>query len=215
MTGPKTDPMAGPMTGPMTGVMPAAMLRSPVITRLPTGYPLLDNVLGGGWPVGVLTELLVARHASGELGLLSPALALLTTASWVILVAPPWLPYAPGLCWQGLALNRVLMVRVRQPPEALWAAEEILRSGGCAGVIAWVEAAATHRTGHTLLQRLHLLAARQQAWVVLIRSVRFRSERSPAPLRLQVLCPSAATLQLDIFKNGWRGAGTVSVERRF
>ena len=203
------------MSGPMSGVLPAAMLRSPVITRLPTGYPLLDNLLGGGWPVGMLTELLVPGHASGELGLLSPALALLTTASWVILVAPPWIPYAPGLCWQGLTLNRVLMVRVRQPPEALWAAEEILRSGACAGVIAWVEAATAHRIGHTLLQRLHLLAGRQQAWVVLIRSARFRSERSPAPLRLQVLCPSAATLQLDIFKNGWRGAGTVSVERRF
>lgn len=202
------------MSGPMSGVLPAAMLRSPVITRLPTGYPLLDNLLGGGWPVGMLTELLVPGHASGELGLLSPALALLTTASWVILVAPPWIPYAPGLCWQGLTLNRVLMVRVRQPPEALWAAEEILRSGACAGVIAWVEAATAHRIGHTLLQRLHLLAGRQQAWVVLIRSARFRSERSPAPLRLQV-CPSAATLQLDIFKNGWRGAGTVSVERRF
>jgi hypothetical protein len=203
------------MTGPMTGVIPAAMLRSPVITRLPTGYPLLDNLLGGGWPVGMLTELLVTGHASGELGLLSPALARLTTASWVILVAPPWIPYAPGLCWQGLTLKRVLMVRVRQPPETLWAAEEILRSGARAAVIAWVEATATHRTGHTLLQRLHLLANRQQAWVVLIRSARFRRERSPAPLRLQVLCPSPDTLQLDIFKNGWRGAGTVSVERRF
>ena len=203
------------MTGPIAGVKPAAMLRSPVITRLPTGYPLLDNFLGGGWPVGVLTELLVTGHASGELGLLSPALARLTTASCVILVAPPWIPYAPGLCWQGLTLKRVLMVRVRQPPETLWAAEEILRSGACAAVIAWVEATAAHRIGHTLLQRLHLLANRQQAWVVLIRSARFRRDRSPAPLRLQVLSPSPGTLQLDIFKNGWRGAGTVSVERRF
>lgn len=207
--------MTVPMTGPIAGVKPAAMLRSPVITRLPTGYPLLDNFLGGGWPVGVLTELLVTGHASGELGLLSPALARLTTASCVILVAPPWIPYAPGLCWQGLTLKRVLMVRVRQPPETLWAAEEILRSGACAAVIAWVEATAAHRIGHTLLQRLHLLANRQQAWVVLIRSARFRRDRSPAPLRLQVLSPSPGTLQLDIFKNGWRGAGTVSVERRF
>ena len=199
----------------MTGVIPAALLRSPVITRLPTGSPLLDNLLGGGWPVGMLTELLVTGHASGELGLLSPALARLTTASWVILVAPPWIPYAPGLYWQGLTLKRVLMVQVRQPPETLWAAEEILRSGACAAVIAWVPATATHRTGHTLLQRLHLLANRQQAWVVLIRSARFRRERSPAPLRLQVLCSSPDTLQLDIFKNGWRGAGAVSVERRF
>jgi hypothetical protein len=132
-----------------------------------------------------------------------------------MLIAPPWIPYAPGLCWQGLTLNRVLMVRVRQPPEALWAMEEVLRSGACAGVIAWVGTMGTHRAGHTLLQRLHLLAGKQQAWAVLIRAARCRRERSPARLRLQLLCPSPATLQLEIFKNGWRGAGTVTVDRRF
>ena len=138
---------------------------APVITRLPTGFPALDHLLGGGWPTGMLTELLVAGHGSGELGLLSPALARLTThtqpsvaGGWVMLIAPPWIPYGPGLCWQGFALNRVLMVRVRQPPEALWAMEEALRSGACNGVIAWVGTTATQRAGHSLLQRLHLLA---------------------------------------------------------
>ena len=212
---------------------------APVITRLPTGFPALDHLLGGGWPTGTLTELLVpsygsSGYGSGELGLLSPALARLTTApvkaqtttptttlfppvtdGWVMLIAPPWIPYAPGLCWQGLTLDRVLMVRVRQPPEALWAMEEVLRSGACTGVIAWVGSIATHRAGHTLLQRLHLLAGKQQAWAVLIRAARCRRERSPARLRLQLLCPSPATLQLEIFKNGWRGAGTVTVDRRF
>jgi hypothetical protein len=195
---------------------------------VPTGFPALDHLLGGGWPTGMLTELLVAGHGSGELGLLSPALARLTThththtqtqppvaGGWVMLIAPPWIPYGPGLCWQGLALNRVLMVSVRQPLEALWAMEEALRSGACAGVIAWVGMTATHRAGHSLLQRLHLLAGKQQAWAVLIRAARCRRERSPARLRLQLLCPSPATLQLEIFKNGWRGAGTVTVERRF
>ena len=108
-----------------------------------------------------------------------------------MLIAPPWIPYAPGLCWQGLALNRVLMVRVRQPPEALWAMEETLRSGACAGVIAWVGTTATQRAGHSLLQRLHLLAGKQQAWAVLIRAARCRRERSPARLRLQLLCSIA------------------------
>jgi len=169
----------------------------------------------------MLTELLVAGHGSGELGLLSPALARLTTqhppvaGSWVMLIAPPWIPYAPGLYWQGLALNRVLMVSVRQPLEALWAMEEALRSGACAGVIAWPGTTAAHQAGHSLLQRLHLLAGKQQAWAVLIRAARCRGERSPARLRLQLLYLSPTTLQVEIFKNGWRGAGTVIVERRF
>lgn len=171
----------------------------------------------------MLTELLVPRHGSGELGLLSPALARLTSdtssdtpARWVMLIAPPWIPYAPGLCWQGLALDRVLMVRVRRPPEVLWAMDETLRSGACAGVIAWwAGTAAVQRVGHSLLQRLHLLAGRQQAWAVLIRTARFRRQRSPARLRLEIQSLSPDTLQVEIFRNGWRGAGAVTVERRF
>ena len=210
-----------------TPVFSAPVVSVPAISRLPTGFPALDHLLGGGWPLGMLTELLVSGHGSGELGLLSPALAILTArvaaptmappraGSWVMLIAPPWIPYGPGLCWQGLALNRVLMVSVRQPLEALWAMEEALRSGACAGVITWLGTTAAYRVGHSLLQRLHLLAGKQQAWAVLIRAARCRGERSPARLRLQLLYLSPTTLQLEIFKNGWRGAGTVIVERRF
>jgi hypothetical protein len=201
-------------------------LASPVSPRIPTGFPALDALLGGGWPTGMLTELLVSRHGTGELGLLSPALARLTRdtsgdtsrdapARWVMLIGPPWIPYAPGLCWQGLVLDRVLMVRVRRPPEVLWAMDETLRSGACAGVIAWAGTAAVQRPGHALLQRLHLLAGRHQAWAVLIRTARFRRQRSPARLRLEILSASPDTLQVEIFRNGWRGAGAVTVERRF
>jgi hypothetical protein len=209
------------------------MWAAPIFPRIPTGFPVLDALLGGGWPTGMLTELLVSRHGSGEFGLLSPALARLTTAGatatdaaahdaasdtnarWVMLIAPPWIPYGPGLCWQGLALDRVLMVRVRQPPEVLWAMDETLRSGTCAGVIAWAGTTAVQGAGHSLLQRLHLLAGRQQAWAVLIRTARSRRQRSPARLRLELLSPSPGTLQIEIFKHGWRGTGVVTVERRF
>lgn len=201
-----------------------SLLASPIFPRIPTGFPALDALLGGGWPTGMLTEVLVARHGSGELGLLNPALAWLTTAAhdvtsnanarWVMLIAPPWIPYAPGLCWQGLALDRVLMVRARRPPEVLWAMDETLRSGACAGVIAWAGTTAVQRAGHSLLQRLHLLAGKQQAWAVLIRTARFRRQRSPARLRLE-LSSSPDMLQIEIFRNGWRGTGAVTVERRF
>ena len=32
-----------------------------------TGFKNLDRVLGGGWPVGVLTELLLDSYGIGEL----------------------------------------------------------------------------------------------------------------------------------------------------
>lgn len=194
----------------------------PVAARIPSGFPGLDALLGGGWPTGLLTEVLVPDAGTLELGLLCPALARVTGADpapavprRVMLIAPPWIPYAPGLGWQGLPPERVLTVRVRQPPEALWAMEETLRSGVCAAVIAWVTTTAAQRAGRFLLQRLHLLAGRQQAWAVLIRTTRFRRQRSSARLRLEVQATTPGRLQVEIFRNGWRGTGAVTVERRF
>jgi cell division inhibitor SulA/protein ImuA len=132
-----------------------------------------------------------------------------------MLIAPPRIPYAPGLCWQGLALNRVVVVRVRQPPEALWAMDEALRSGSCAGVIAWSGAIAIQRMGRSLLQRLHFQAGKQRTWAVLVRAARFRRERSPARLRLELSSASPTALRVEIFKNGWRGTGAVTVDPRF
>jgi hypothetical protein len=181
---------------------------------LPSGFPQLDVLLGGGWPTGGLTELLIDAGASAELGLLSPALTRLTCGhdtadpAWVMLIAPPWIPYAPGLCWQGLALSRVLVTEVRQPADALWAMEAALGSGACAGVIAWAGVA-----GRVALQRLHLLAGKRSVWAVLVRAARFRCERSPAMLRVQLhLQPGMQpAVRAEIFKNRLRAAGTVTV----
>lgn len=183
--------------------------------RVASGHTALDELLGGGWPLGMLTELLVPAPGSAELGLLCPALARLASSGRILLVAPPLIPYAQGLVEQGLALDRVLIVRVRRPVEMLWAMEEALRSGACAGVVAWAGTAAIERMGPFLLQRLHLLASRKNAWAVLIRAARFRGERSPARLRLQLQCAPPATLQVEIFKNQGRRTGTVAIERRF
>ena len=209
---------------PTRGI-PAAALAAAGITAMPaarltTGHAALDALLGGGWPAGMLTELLVPRQCGAELGLLTPALAALTgTGRWVLLIAPPWIPYAPGLAWQGVAPERVLIVRARQPLDALWAMEEALRSGSCAAVIAWTGCRDLPRTARVLLQRLHLLAGRQSAWGVLVRPARVRRERSPARLRLELLSATPATLRVEVFRNGCPGAtgqgtGEVTVERR-
>lgn len=182
--------------------------------HVPSGFPQLDSMLGGGWPGGGLTELLVEAGTSAELGLLSPALSHLTCGyattdpAWVMLIAPPWIPYAPGLCCQGLTLSRVLVTEVRQTTDALWAMEAALGSGTCAGVIAWAGAAS-----RVVLQRLHLLAGKQRVWSVLVRAARFRHERSPAMLRLQLhLQPGMqGTVRAEIFKNRLRVPGTVTV----
>ena len=65
-------------------------------TLLPTGWAVLDETLGGGWPRAALTELL--GEPQRGLPLLLPLLARLSAASdWVVWVAPPYVPYAPVL----------------------------------------------------------------------------------------------------------------------
>ena len=63
---------------------------------LPTGFAELDEQLpGGGWPRGALTEILLEREGIGELRLLLLALARVSaTSDWQAWVSPPHVPYA-------------------------------------------------------------------------------------------------------------------------
>src|SRR4029079_11865047 len=74
----------------------------------------------------------------GELRLLMPALARLAQAEkWLVLVAPPHQPYAPGFRFAGVDLARVVVVKTRSDGESLWATERCLRCGSCAAVLSW------------------------------------------------------------------------------
>jgi hypothetical protein len=177
---------------------------------LDTGWASLNELLGGGWPPGQLTELQVSAPGAGELGLLLPALARLTRASavaaalrWVALIAPPYLPYAPALAQAGVDLARLLLVRVRRDRtgaarerDTLWAFEQALHSASCAAVIGWADSVTP-----TALRRLQLAAEGSGAWVVLVRSDGCCGLPSPAPLRLRLTRGSTASrLRLEVLK---------------
>ena len=84
-----------------------------VTPSVPTGHAELDVQLpGGGWPTGVLTEILVERAGIGELQLVMPAAARITQGDrWLTLIAPPYLPYAPALAAHGVKLSRLMLIR--------------------------------------------------------------------------------------------------------
>src|SRR3954452_7959187 len=74
-----------------------------------TGYPTLDTLLiDRGWPRAGLIELLSARHGIGELRLLGPALAALSTQEqrWITWIDPPHIPYAPALTEIGIDISK-------------------------------------------------------------------------------------------------------------
>jgi hypothetical protein len=176
-----------------------AALASPART-LPTGFPGLDAELpGGGWPAAALTEILCNQQGIGELGLLMPALARLTTAGKrVAWLAPPHLPYAPALAAAGLDLTQLAVIRAPGRRDALWAAEQALRSASCHALLAWLP-----RVRYAELRRLAVAAEAGGAFVALWRSAEALHESTPACLRL-ALEPAAGALAVRILKR--RGA---------
>ncbi|HET8608533.1 MAG TPA: translesion DNA synthesis-associated protein ImuA [Burkholderiales bacterium] len=162
---------------------------------VPTGYASLDAELpGGGWPAGALTELLLDGEGIGEMQLLIPALARLSRSGRLIaLIAPPYIPYAPALA-AGLDLAQLMVVACAAFREALWTAGQILRSGACGAVLAWLSP-----VKYTELRRLQLAAEEGHTVAALFRPGRAAAQASPAPLRL-VLAPAGGQLAIDIIK---------------
>jgi hypothetical protein len=163
---------------------------------LPTGYAELDEQLpGGGWPRGALTEILLEREGIGELRLLLPALARVSaTSEWQAWVSPPHVPYAPALSVAGVNLKQLLVVQPRSAADAWWTAEQALRSGACRAVLAWLDMPDEKR-----MRRLQLGAESGRAWGVLFRSASAAQQRSTAALRLR-LDATANGLAVHILK---------------
>ena len=171
------------------------------VESISTGFAELDKQLpGAGWPRAALIELLTRQQGIGELHLLTPALARLSREErWLVLIAPPHRPYAPGFEARGVDLARLIVVDTRSDAETLWTAERCLRSTACAAVLAW-PASAPERA----LRRLQLAAEEGKGMGVVFGPTRNAAQPSPAPLRIQ-LSPQRGGLELQILKR--RGGG--------
>ncbi|WP_420991534.1 translesion DNA synthesis-associated protein ImuA [Cupriavidus sp. 30B13] len=163
------------------------------VPALETGHAALSAELpGGGWPLGALTELLLAEPGVGELRLLRPALAALAAAQRrLALVGPPHLPNAACLAGWELPARQVFWVRApagagkaAAQADVLWAAEQVLRSQAFGGVMVWLPAARPEA-----LRRLQVLAQAGDAVVWAMRPASVLRESSPAVLRL-LLAPA-------------------------
>jgi cell division inhibitor SulA len=155
----------------------------------PTGWPMLDAALPArGWPDASLTEILLPVDGIGELRLVLPTLARLTQGHRpVVLIAPPYLPCAMGWRQQGVNLHRLHIVEVEEK-QVLWAAEQCLRSGSCAAVLAW-----PHHADDRRLRRLQVAADTGRALAFVFRDRKHLTNASPASLRLELAtAPHAA-----------------------
>lgn len=188
------------------GVWRGGELEQAVHETVPTGYAALDRELpGGGWPLGTLTEVLHDGVGIGEVRFLAAALACAARSGrFIAWTHPPYLPYAPALVQAGIPLERCVVIEPAHREDALWAAEQALRSGACGALLLWL-ANALHGEGraggsdYAWLRRLQLAAQAGRAMAVLFRSTAQERVSTPAHLRV-VLARDGDALALRIPK---------------
>ena len=174
-------------------------------TSARTRFAALDAELpGGGWPRPGLTEILTNHVGIGELSLLlngactSPdSVGIAARTLWVLPPNFPWIPYAPGLVQRGINLDYLAIVRPKKSDEALWAAEQALKSGACQAVIVWLNGTYCNPLS---LRRLLQSAGAGKAMGFLVRPLEAAATPSPAGLRIALHPSGDGRLRLDLLK---------------
>ena len=166
-------------------------------TGVTTGYAPLDQALKDkGWPQGGLIELCSPNYDC-DWWLLHPGLIKSTEdGSYMVLVAPPYVPYAPALRQIGIPLEQLLVVTPNSKADLIACMVEFGQSPACRGLLAWQQG---FNLSYTELRKIHLACSEQAGLYALFRHQRHIRESSPASLRLSLtLMPD--NLQIQIFK---------------
>ena len=169
----------------------------------PSGFPELDaNLPGGGWPIGAIAELMSDATGIGELSLLVPVLSRLARAGrHIAWIAPPYLPYAPGLAQRGLPLEHMLLIQTRSLQESLWATEQALRCPAVGAVLGWPAYIVDKN-----VRRLQLAAEAGGSLGILYRPPEAARASSPAALRLRLhAAPDGLAVEIQKSRGGRAG----------
>lgn len=185
-------------------------INSASASTISTGYDELNKYLAGsGWPTNSLTEFLLDTSGIGEIRLLTPALSQLSQDQnrWLLMVAPPYIPYAPALLSMGIDISKVLVVTPKKSTDTLWVLEKALASQSCSAVLAWPQ----QPLKDMQLRRFQVACKAGHCLGVLFRHSRDAKNPSPAELRIQLQAHAASAfnqhshLKLKILKRkgGW------------
>ncbi|WP_125719955.1 translesion DNA synthesis-associated protein ImuA [Pseudoalteromonas rubra] len=164
-----------------------------------TGFAELDKHLQGGFPaVGVID--LHTDLGIGELRLLLPSL--MRQSGLTAVISPPARLNADALQRTGMDTSKLLEITPGCPQEALWAAEQCLKSGACNSVLLWHGALQVHQ-----VKRLQLAAQTGEACLYLLRHAHHAQGTLPVSLSLG-LSPHARGLNVTVKKRkgGWAQA---------
>jgi cell division inhibitor SulA/protein ImuA len=179
-----------------------------------SGFETLDRELaGGGWAQPGITEILCDHAGVGELSLLMKGLG--ATAPhpgeaahllWVLHneALIPYIPYAPALAQCGIDLQHVAIVRAKNTDDALWSAEQGLKSCACRAVLLRLNAAWVNPLS---LRRLQQAAIAGNSILWLMRPREAARMPSPAATRIVLHPEAAGQLRLELLKRRGLPAG--------
>ena len=181
----------------LPGVWRGGELEHVVHSVVATGHAALDRELpGGGWPMGTLSEVLHDGVGIGEITFLAGALTRASEGDrFLAWINPPHLPYAPALRQAGIVLEHCLVVRPARMEDALWSAEQALKSGACGAVLSWLG----ESVDYAVLRRLQMAAEAGRSMAVMFRSTAAARLSTPAHLRV-MLAQEAGRLEVRIPK---------------
>ena len=148
---------------------------------LGSGFPDLDAELpGGGWPCQAVSEILSAQPSVLEWRLVGPALrGVVAAGGTVVAVGPPKTPHLPGLRHSGIDEGHLVWIQAEAPAERLWCTEQLVKSGACGALVAWLPQARPEQ-----IRRLQVCAQACAGPVFLFRPAAAQHEASAAPLRV-------------------------------
>ncbi len=162
-----------------------------------SGFEVLDAKLAGGFPPHGIVEI-QSLSGIGELRLLYPYLKQ-HDDRLTVFINPPGILHAESLKHMGIELENVLIVTARNGKEALWSAEQCLKSGACNQVLLWQNNLEVHHA-----RRLHVASEMGDCLQFLFRSPQSSAFSLPVTLSLS-LTPSPQGLQISVpkRKGGW------------
>lgn len=164
-------------------------------------YELTDHM--PYWPAHGICELFTPAPGCGELGLLLPLFQQYLSAATlkpIALVAPKFIPNAQMLAWMQLSPEYVLWLDVTARRDALWAMEQLLKSGSCPLVLGWFDTLSLKEA-----RQLQLAAESGNALGFCLLPMSQAGNNHPIPLKLALtpLTENRCCLQILKRRGGW------------
>lgn len=176
-----------------------------------SGYNELDEQLNGGFPTYGVVEV-NSPQGIGELRLLTPYIKQKAQKRLSVFINPPGYLCSEYFVQQEIELNKLILLFPKTAKEALWAAEQCLKSGSCGSVTHWHPSLEIHQA-----KRLQVASETGQCLHFLFKTDNSSQLTLPISLSL-TLQPEADGIAVAIHKRkgGWlKRCFTIDVHQKW